>query len=169
MAEKKGPELSLSGYQPGAQESGLGMMADRIYEAFMQALRDNDQTGETLRFPVVGVVEGRVGHIGRPGSDKTPSIELRFISIEPVLDRDVLPKMVEAKPDDDAGLPPTKVVLELMHGLRDVRLGEQPALDLDVPALTVVPESGGESTSGKPAKRSRRRGPGVTAGDTSAD
>lgn len=153
--ENKGPQLQLSGYQPSREASGLGVMATRIYDAFMEALRVNDQSGETLRFPVVGVLEGRVGHIGRPGSDKEPSIELRFIAIEPVLDRDTvraapwsaraqdLSGQLYASVDDDAkkkldelfeeleSATPTKTVLGLMHQLRDVRLGEPTLFDGD--------------------------------------
>jgi hypothetical protein len=123
----------------------------------MTALRDHDQSGETLRFPVVGVLEGKVGHIGRPGAGKQPVIELRFVAIEPVLDRD----SIDGAPSKDA--------LELLHQLRDVRLGEQPALDLD--GATDSPSEPGASATGGTAtsRRPRRSGPGVRAGDTSVD
>lgn len=156
MAKQDGPAVRLSGYTPDHQASGLDMMAERMYEAFMTALRDHDQSGETLRFPVVGVLEGKVGHFGRPGAGKQPVIELRFVAIEPVLDRDT----IEGAPSKDT--------LELLHQLRDVRLGEQPALDLGTTDPLAEPSAsatGGTATSRRP----RRSGPAVRAGDTSVD
>lgn len=170
--ENKGPQLQLSGYQPSREASGLGVMAKGLYEAFMEALRTNDQTGESLRFPVVGVLEGRVGHIGRPGSDKEPSIELRFIAIEPVVDRDVIPAVPAAAAgllgelNDAVGdnaeaqklldllhealnVKPQQRVVGLMHQLRDVRLGEQPidGLELTTSPAEPVDADGAKSAS----------------------
>jgi hypothetical protein len=178
VAENKGPQVSLSGYQPGRDASGLDLMAQPMYEAFMRALLDNDQTGETLRFPVVGVLEARVGHIGRPGIEKEPSMELRFVAVEPVLDRDsvqVLPLTENARKSlktlyaalDEGGKReldellgelnprPTTQVVGLMHQLRDVRLGEQPIDGLELTSDPVEPAVEGEkpATGGEPTTR----------------
>jgi hypothetical protein len=184
VAEKSNePTVSLSRYQPSREASGLDLMAKPMYEAFMTALRENDQTGESLRFPVVGVLEGRVGHIGRPGIEKAPSIELRFVAVEPVLDRDtidlaeklrgLLSELNDVVGENAEGqklldlmheaLPgkPTETVVGLMHQLRDVRLGEQP-LDLDGTGTRDPgepgpdgerPATGGETTTRRPRKR----------------
>jgi hypothetical protein len=181
VAENKGPQVSLSGYQPGRDASGLDLMAKPMYEAFMRALLDNDQTGETLRFPVVGVLEARVGHIGRPGIEKEPSMELRFVAVEPVIDRDVitsvpsavtglLSELAAAVVDNTEAenlldllhkaldVKPREQVVLLMHQLRDVRLGEQPIDGLDLTSDPTEPTGEGEkpATGGTTTTRQPR-------------
>jgi hypothetical protein len=179
VAENKGPQVSLSGYQPGRDASGLDLMAQPMYEAFMRALLENDQTGETLRFPVVGVLEARVGHIGRPGIEKEPSMELRFVAVEPVIDRDTIRPLSAAvsgllgELNDAVGdgneeahklldllhealdVKPREQVVLLMHQLRDVRIGEQPIDGLELTTDPVEPAGEGEkpATGGEPTTR----------------
>lgn len=137
-----GPSVSLSGYQPNRQQSGLYLTGPGLYEEFLKAMANGDRTGEGLRVVVVGVLEAVSAHIPRPGIEKDPSVELRFVKIEPVINRDSI--------DGD----PREVVVNLIQQLQDIRRGESPSL-FD-PENTDSPGDGDESLPAQSTSRPRR-------------
>jgi hypothetical protein len=154
---KDGPEvqLRLNGWLPAAERNGLGLVADRLWQNFRKAQDEGDETRDSVRTVVVGVLWVPDAKAPHPGSDSDPEVHLKFEAIEPVLDEEEL-----------------KQVTELLTELRGRRRGDQPTLFTDSPqdpdrADGDVPASGGEATS-KPAKKTAPKRGGLRALKTAA-
>jgi hypothetical protein len=154
---KDGPEVQmrLNGWLPGVERNGLGLVAEKLWQAFEEARRAGDETRDTVRTVVVGVLWVPDAKTPHPGSESDPEIHLKFEAVEPVLDEEEL-----------------KQVTELLVELRARRRGDQPTLFTDSPqdpdrADGDVPASGGEATS-KPAKKTAPKRGGLRALKTAA-
>jgi hypothetical protein len=157
--DNKGPDIRLSGFLPGTELNGLGLVKDALWAHFEEAWRNGDTTREGLRVPVVAVLEVQTVKVPVPGSDDQPTVNVKVLMVEPATEADE-----------------QKQITSLLTELRGRRRGDQPGLfDADgmpteqgAPPLTVVAETGGEATSSKPAKK-RRTGPAVQPGGASAE
>ena len=81
-------KISLSGYLPGAGSNGIDRLADPLADAFHAALDAGDETGETTRVVVVGVLD--VATITLP-ADQTQSraVNVKFVQIEALTEGDL--------------------------------------------------------------------------------
>lgn len=111
MAENTGPDIRLSGWLPGVELNGLGLVKGKLWEHFEQAWRDGDTTLEGLRVPVVAVLEVQTVKVPVPGSDDQPTVNVKMLMVEPV--------MVEEE---------KKQTVELLTELRARRRGDEPTL-----------------------------------------
>jgi hypothetical protein len=160
--DNKGPDIRLSGYLPGTELNGLGLVKDALWAHFEEAWRNGDTTREGLRVPVVAVLEVQTVKVPVPGSDDQPTVNVKVLMVEPATEVDE-----------------QKQITSLLTELRGRRRGDQPGLfDADgMPTeqgapLTVVAETGGEATSSSgtaTSRKPRRRGPGVQPGEASAE
>ena len=81
-------KISLSGYLPGARHNGLERMASALANAFEAAHAAGDETGETTRVVVVGILD--VASITLPADPAQPrAVGVKFIQIEALSDADL--------------------------------------------------------------------------------
>ena len=88
QTSKARAKISLSGYLPGAGSNGIDRLADPLADAFHAALDAGDETGETTRVVVVGVLD--VATITLP-ADQTQSraVNVKFVQIEALTEGDL--------------------------------------------------------------------------------
>lgn len=78
--------ITLSGYLPA--KNGLERMAGQLADAFEDAHHAGDQTGESTRVVVVGVLD--VASIKLPAEPDAPrAVAVRFVSVEALTDKDI--------------------------------------------------------------------------------
>lgn len=80
--------ITLSGYLPGVGHNGLDRMADALADAFHAALDAGDESGETTRVVIVGILD--VAKITLP-ADPTEArgVAVKFVQIEALTDADL--------------------------------------------------------------------------------